>query len=102
MFDRISQQKKFTERDAAKIIYSLLNGVSFLHHLGIVHRDLKPENILMRDKTPNSDILIADFGVSSFIDQNQFLTTVTGTPAYSAPEVYFFFLSFFFVWIFRY
>ena len=42
---------------------SILSGVKYLHDHDIVHRDLKPENILYRTKDPESDIVIADFGM---------------------------------------
>ena len=38
----------------------VLQGVSYLHHLGIVHRDLKPENVLLFNKIPK----IADLGIA--------------------------------------
>jgi hypothetical protein len=38
----------------------VVQGVSYLHHLGIVHRDLKPENVLLFNKTPK----IADLGIA--------------------------------------
>jgi calcium/calmodulin-dependent protein kinase I len=87
LFDRIAERGRFTERDAADIVFQILNGVSYLHSHGIVHRDLKPENILYKTKEENSEIVIADFGVANTIPDNQMLTTLCGSPAYAAPEV---------------
>lgn len=72
-----------------KIIRSIVSGVAYLHSHGIVHRDLKPENLLFRTMDEDSDLLIADFGLSRIIDEEQFrmLTTTCGTPAYMAPEI---------------
>jgi serine/threonine protein kinase len=51
--------------------------------IGITHRDLKPENILIKD-----DILkIADFGFAKHSENNTFLKTIVGTPAYMAPQI---------------
>lgn len=51
--------------------------------IGIIHRDLKPENILIKD-----DILkIADFGFAKHSENNTFLQTIVGTPAYMAPQI---------------
>lgn len=52
--------------------------------------DLKPENLLFRTAEDNSDLLIADFGLSRIMDEEQFhvLTTTCGTPGYMAPEIF--------------
>ena len=67
-----------------------LSAVSYLHDHGIVHRDLKPENLLFRTPEDNADLLIADFGLSRIMDEEQFhvLTTTCGTPGYMAPEIF--------------
>ncbi|CAG8702262.1 14392_t:CDS:2, partial [Funneliformis mosseae] len=51
---------------------------------------LKPENLLFRTKSEDSDLLIADFGLSRIIDSEKFhvLTTTCGTPGYMAPEIF--------------
>lgn len=65
LFDRIAMSGKLTEVDATRIIYKVLDAVACFHDEGIVHRDLKPENILLRDDSEDSDIVVADFGVSN-------------------------------------
>jgi calcium/calmodulin-dependent protein kinase I len=52
--------------------------------------DLKPENLLFRSPDENSDVLIADFGLSRVIDDQKLtvLTTTCGTPGYMAPEIF--------------
>jgi serine/threonine protein kinase len=47
--------------------------------------DLKPENLLFRGPEDDSDLLIADFGLSRVIDDSKFnaLTTTCGTPGRS-------------------
>jgi len=88
LFDRICQKGKFTEKDAAIVITTILGAVSFLHSRGIVHRDIKPENLLYRDKSPNSDLLLCDFGISKMVESpEELLTTVCGSPGYTAPEI---------------
>lgn len=90
LFDRIYHKGSFYESDAANIIYSIVSGVAYLHSHGIVHRDLKPENLLFHTPDEDSDLLIADFGLSRIIDEEKFrmLTTTCGTPAYMAPEIF--------------
>jgi len=88
LFDRICQKGKFTEKDAAIIITTVIGAVSFLHARGIVHRDIKPENLLYRDKSVNADLLLCDFGISKMIESpEEMLTTVCGSPGYTAPEI---------------
>ena len=90
LFDRICRKGNYYESDAAALILATLSATAYLHDHGIVHRDLKPENLLFRTPEDNSDLLIADFGLSRIMDENQFhvLTTTCGTPGYMAPEIF--------------
>lgn len=90
LFDRICRKGSYYESDAAELIRATLAAVAYLHDHGIVHRDLKPENLLFRTPEDNADLLIADFGLSRIMDEEQFhvLTTTCGTPGYMAPEIF--------------
>ncbi|KAJ4292985.1 Calcium/calmodulin-dependent protein kinase type I [Collariella sp. IMI 366227] len=90
LFDRICRKGSYYESDAADLIRAVLSAVAYLHDHGIVHRDLKPENLLFRTPEDNADLLIADFGLSRIMDEQQFhvLTTTCGTPGYMAPEIF--------------
>ena len=48
LFERLADAGRFTERDAADIVFQLLHGISFIHAHDIVHRDLKPENMYIQ------------------------------------------------------
>ncbi|KAJ3006513.1 hypothetical protein HKX48_009603 [Thoreauomyces humboldtii] len=87
LYDRIAKRGKFTEKDAARLIYTILLGVSFLHDRDIVHRDLKPENLLYRSDNSDAELVIADFGVCNFVQDEEILQTLVGSPMYAAPEV---------------
>ena len=89
LFDRICARGSYYERDARHVLKTVLSAVDYLHDHGIVHRDLKPENLLFLSRDEDSDLLIADFGLSRMIDETKFsiLTTTCGTPGYMAPEV---------------
>jgi len=88
--DRICRKGSYYESDAADLIRATLSAVAYLHDHGIVHRDLKPENLLFRTPEDNADLMIADFGLSRIMDEEQFhvLTTTCGTPGYMAPEIF--------------
>jgi len=87
LYDTITEQKKFQEKQAAFIIFQILSAVSYLNSKKIVHRDIKPENILL---TKDFNIKLIDFGAGSFYSSNNNLKkmkTRVGTSYYVAPEV---------------
>ncbi|BFZ56414.1 Calcium/calmodulin-dependent protein kinase type I [Savitreella phatthalungensis] len=90
LFDRICKKGSYYESDAMEIVKTTLAAVCYLHDNGIVHRDLKPENLLFRSPAEDSDLLLADFGLSRIIDEEQMhvLMTTCGTPGYMAPEIF--------------
>jgi len=68
-----------------KIIVGIAKGMSYLHSQkpSIIHRDLKPENILL---DPDYNPKITDFGISRSMEETLQSMTISGTPAYMAPE----------------
>eukprot|EP00638_Chattonella_subsalsa_P020237 CAMPEP_0117860294 /NCGR_PEP_ID=MMETSP0950-20121206/3679_1 /TAXON_ID=44440 /ORGANISM="Chattonella subsalsa, Strain CCMP2191" /LENGTH=420 /DNA_ID=CAMNT_0005710403 /DNA_START=50 /DNA_END=1309 /DNA_ORIENTATION=- len=86
LFDRITQRKQYSEREAKDIMYTLLGAINYCHQRGIIHRDLKPENILLVNDGKKESIKIADFGYATRAT-GQPLTEVVGTPLYLAPEI---------------
>ena len=88
LFDQLISKGRYTEAEAAKIMYSLLNAVSHLHSLGIVHRDLKPENIMLSTSDDQAEIKIIDFGLAKkFLQEGTGQNTILGSSYYVAPEV---------------
>jgi len=88
LFDRICDKGKFTEKDASQTIRQVLEAVNFLHSRDVVHRDLKPENLLYMTREPNSDLVLADFGIAKHLDSPEgVLKTMAGSFGYAAPEV---------------
>ena len=61
----------------------IADGMRFLHESGVVHRDLKSANVLV---STDGRAKIADFGLSSFKQDNTHVTGVVGTFAWSSPE----------------
>eukprot|EP00127_Corallochytrium_limacisporum_P000676 Clim_evm75s22 gene=Clim_evmTU75s22 len=87
LFDRIINEGSFTEKRASKISKQIIEAMAYLHSMDIVHRDLKPENILFATKAKDSDVKIADFGLSKLVNDDTALQTACGTPNYVAPEI---------------
>lgn len=57
-----------------------------MHEKNIMHRDLKPENIILRG-AESLECVIADFGLATKVDQENYIFTRCGTPGYVAPEI---------------
>jgi calcium-dependent protein kinase len=83
LYEFIIKTKKFTERQAALIIYQILSSLNYMHSKNIIHRDIKPENILITD---DINIKIIDFGMSVRFEDKK-LKDLVGTSYYMAPEV---------------
>lgn len=73
-----------------KFFANIFDGVEAAHLQGVVHRDLKPENILY--DTENDLLLVADFGIAHFEEDELFTAVETKDSArlanfqYAAPE----------------
>lgn len=88
LIEKIREKGVFSVEEAKPIMLGVLKAVQHVHSKGVMHRDLKPENILFR--TPNckeTDVVLADFGLSTIVNQKKYLFFRCGTPGYVAPEV---------------
>lgn len=85
LFDRIIEEKSFSEAKAAKVILQVCSALVYLHNLNIVHRDLKPENLLLTTSADDYDVKIIDFGLAKKSDLP--MDMPCGTPGYVAPEI---------------
>lgn len=72
--------------EALGILDQVCRGVTAIHRAGAVHRDLKPSNVLVG---PGFRMCVTDLGLARLLDYTQRETsdTVSGTPAYMAPEI---------------
>ena len=106
LFDRIVDRGAhlYRESDAAKIFLQILLSLKALHDRGVTHRDIKPENICFLDNSPESPVVLVDFGHACRFDRparwgrtgprtvagpggKTYLTDPTGSILYVAPEV---------------
>ncbi|KAJ7957132.1 Calcium-dependent protein kinase [Quillaja saponaria] len=87
LFDRIVQKGHYSEREAAKLIKTIVGVVEACHSLGVMHRDLKPENFLFDSVEEDATLKATDFGLSSFYKPGESFSDVVGSPYYVAPEV---------------
>ncbi|HET8934735.1 MAG TPA: serine/threonine-protein kinase, partial [Polyangiales bacterium] len=63
----------------------LASGVHAIHQAGMLHRDLKPSNVMVAS---DGRVVVLDFGLVRGIEGDQVTQdgTISGTPAYMAPE----------------
>ena len=69
-------------QEAREVASQFLAGLEAIHQAGLVHRDLKPENIMI---TRSGRVVVMDFGIAKGLADRK-TGTVSGTPAYMAPE----------------
>jgi len=86
LFDRVTELKQFSERDAADSVWQMLLALNYLHSHGMVHRDLKLENFLY-DQKNSSHLKLIDFGFSKVWEPSIKMHVSCGTLSYVAPEV---------------
>lgn len=72
LFDRIVQKGQYSEREAAKLIKTIVGVVEACHSLGVMHRDLKPENFLFTSAQEDAALKATDFGLSVFYKPGTF------------------------------
>ncbi|KRX11222.1 Protein kinase-like domain [Pseudocohnilembus persalinus] len=87
LLHRVRGKEHFNERDLRIMTRNMLLALAHLHEKQIMHRDLKPENLLLKTKDNDYEVVVADFGLATFINQEHILFKRCGTPGFVAPEV---------------
>ncbi len=83
LFDTANGQQ-VDEKEAARLIADMSEGLAHAHEAGMLHRDIKPANVLIDDEAKPK---IVDFGLARPVGEEQTKGVVFGTPGYTAPEV---------------
>jgi calcium-dependent protein kinase len=90
LFDRLHEQtgSRYTEAEAARLLFKMCAAIGYIHYMGVTHRDLKLENFIFEGKAQDSNLKLIDFGLSSKYGSSlRRMSTMVGTPYYIAPEV---------------
>lgn len=90
LLDIIAKYGKGIREDLARIaMHQMLEAVHYLHSNRIWHRDIKPENFLVYSWVPEPILVVlADFGYSKVLNDDELSTDYIGTYNYAAPEIY--------------
>ncbi|MFD6061324.1 protein kinase domain-containing protein [Rhodococcus wratislaviensis] len=82
---RIRGEGPLRLEEALRLGVKVAGALETAHRLGILHRDVKPGNILL---TEYSEPALTDFGIAHIAGGFETAAgTVTGSPAFTAPEV---------------
>lgn len=81
--EMIADGNPVEEVRALEIHLQVVSGLKAASAVGLVHGDIKPANILFGQ---NGEAKVVDFGLASFVGQQQQGGPVWGTPYYIAPE----------------
>ncbi|KFH73105.1 CAMK protein kinase [Podila verticillata NRRL 6337] len=88
LFDCVVKAGPLPNMEAKFVAYQVLRALKYLHERNISHRDLKPENLLLTSSGKFPQIMLADFGMAREQMRNRLMSTMCGTFAYMAPEVF--------------
>ncbi|MDQ0935404.1 serine/threonine protein kinase [Streptomyces turgidiscabies] len=77
------EEEPLSEREGARLLTEICEGLAHLHGLGWVHGDLKPDNVLIM---ADGSARLADFGLSVELTGTHAYIPPLGTPDYLPPE----------------
>ena len=84
LIEHLIIKKRFTEEEAQKIFFQLIDALFYMHKMNICHRDLRSEHIIFdKNKIPK----IIGFSYSTFYTKNQKLKDSFGSLCYACPEI---------------
>ena len=84
LIDKLIRKKRFTEEQAQRIFFQLLDALIYIHKMNICHRNLRTEHILFDSSNRPK---IVGFGYSSFYESNKNIEGGYGSLCYTCPEI---------------
>ena len=84
LIEKLIKKKRFTEEEALRIFFQLLDAMTYMHKMNICHRNIRTEHILF-DK--NNRPKIIGFGYSTFYEKNKKIQGSYGSLCYACPEI---------------
>ncbi|MEJ6020275.1 serine/threonine-protein kinase [Corynebacterium sp. H113] len=83
------RNEHYTVAETCRILRPVAAALDYIHRLNppIIHRDVKPANILRPTNSHGAESILADFGISSSLEDTT-TGTFLGTLMYSAPEAF--------------
>ena len=88
MEEKQKSGEEISEKNSARIIRKIAQGISYLNFFGIIHRDLKPENIMFEKPCNFKTLKLIDLGVCKILSYGEKAKEAIGTNGYIAPEIY--------------
>ena len=75
LYNQVTLMKHLSLKQIQKIMFDILNGLSYLDSQNIMHRDLKLENIIFKNEGDLGEnvLKIVDFGLASKCDASPYL-----------------------------
>ena len=83
---RLRRETRLSEAEAHRIALEIAHALDAAYQHSVVHGDIKPANVLL---SKTGEVKVGDFGIARAIGlPARARRTVTGTPAYMAPELW--------------
>ena len=86
--EKQKHKEKVSEKNCARIIRKIAQGIQYLNAFGIIHRDIKPENIMFARDSDIKTLKIIDLGVGKTLSYGETTNDSIGTNGYISPEIY--------------
>lgn len=87
LYEYFRRKVIFQNKEIQVILRGLLEGLKHCHEKDIMHRDIKLENILFKKPNQIDSVVLADFGLATYVFEEVYLYCRCGTPGFVAPEV---------------